>query len=365
MMATNGSAPDFSIPSLRRMVTAELQVPLNADEIQVLGSFPESPTLEWWNETILRPALKPEGDTSPRVVRIRALMRCLAPRRYQPPRNYATLVDWAMAYALAYEELDKKSDPESDMLVQIQAAIMLAGRLAVARVPTWYVGRDLLEKILISDPPADSVVGDLPWPMPAMVYMLPRERFEFATPEGARQRVIAVAGSREVTTRDGSPYVLISMLLQRDNGVLWPYTQLLMLNGRLSDCMASIDRHPDKTKDVYGIGVNIFLRVWLLLLARPGVATQEKIVRSESRDRRGRLTKEALWSPNILGAVEIVSVPIGGTHASPRMHWRRGHYRRQRIGSLEKREYKIVWIEPVLVGENEPTLPTEQDQSSS
>jgi len=38
----------------------------------------------------------------------------------------------------------------------------------------------------------------------------------------------------------------------------------------------------------------------------------------------------------------------GGTHASPRVHWRRGYLRNQPYG--EGRQHrKLVWIEPVLI----------------
>jgi hypothetical protein len=40
--------------------------------------------------------------------------------------------------------------------------------------------------------------------------------------------------------------------------------------------------------------------------------------------------------------------PIG-THASPRTHWRSGHWRQQPYGSREQPQYKTTWIEPVLV----------------
>lgn len=36
-----------------------------------------------------------------------------------------------------------------------------------------------------------------------------------------------------------------------------------------------------------------------------------------------------------------------GTHASPVMHWRRGHYRRQRYGPGNS-QFKTIVIEPVL-----------------
>ena len=38
-----------------------------------------------------------------------------------------------------------------------------------------------------------------------------------------------------------------------------------------------------------------------------------------------------------------------GTQASPRLHWRRGHIRRQAHG-LGRAERKLIWIEPMLIG---------------
>lgn len=38
-----------------------------------------------------------------------------------------------------------------------------------------------------------------------------------------------------------------------------------------------------------------------------------------------------------------------GTHASPRMHWRRGYWRNQAIGPRNEKQYKLRWIEPTLV----------------
>jgi hypothetical protein len=40
----------------------------------------------------------------------------------------------------------------------------------------------------------------------------------------------------------------------------------------------------------------------------------------------------------------------GGTHASPRTHWRSGHWRNQPYGKRDNPQYKTIWLEPVLVG---------------
>jgi len=55
------------------------------------------------------------------------------------------------------------------------------------------------------------------------------------------------------------------------------------------------------------------------------------------------------WSPNIVG--KFYTPPKHapqGTHASPRMHWRRGHFRHQPFGP-GRQERKVIWLEPMLV----------------
>lgn len=58
-----------------------------------------------------------------------------------------------------------------------------------------------------------------------------------------------------------------------------------------------------------------------------------------------------LWTPNIIGrkyATRRAAEAISGTHASPRMHWRRGHFRHQPFGH-ELKQTKVIWIEPMLI----------------
>lgn len=48
-----------------------------------------------------------------------------------------------------------------------------------------------------------------------------------------------------------------------------------------------------------------------------------------------------------------------GTHASPRLHWRSGHYKRVWHGSGEDRHTEIHWIKPTLVGLPQPGITIE------
>jgi hypothetical protein len=69
------------------------------------------------------------------------------------------------------------------------------------------------------------------------------------------------------------------------------------------------------------------------------------------RFKHGRIRKREIWSPNLIGS-QYRPTPAAesqGTHASPRIHWRRGHIRKQPHGP-GRIERKLIWIEPVLVG---------------
>jgi hypothetical protein len=73
---------------------------------------------------------------------------------------------------------------------------------------------------------------------------------------------------------------------------------------------------------------------------------------SQSLTKRGSSKKQKL-TPYIIGRdyrVKSESNPDApNTARQYRTHWRRGFYRWQPYGSRELTEYKLIWIEPVLV----------------
>ncbi|GCL56784.1 hypothetical protein NIES3806_41530 [Microcystis aeruginosa NIES-3806] len=73
---------------------------------------------------------------------------------------------------------------------------------------------------------------------------------------------------------------------------------------------------------------------------------------SRSLTKRGSSKKQKL-TPYIIGQdyrVKSESNPDASNTAQPyRTHWRSGFYRWQPYGSREQPEYKLIWIEPVLV----------------
>lgn len=73
------------------------------------------------------------------------------------------------------------------------------------------------------------------------------------------------------------------------------------------------------------------------------IAPPEKV--NKARARKGRPKINDVYDVRISLAASSASASQGGTHASPRMHWRRGHYRR--LGD------KLVPVAPCLVNASE------------
>lgn len=100
------------------------------------------------------------------------------------------------------------------------------------------------------------------------------------------------------------------------------------------------------------LGVVLF-GTFLAMNARPDLIEMGKCERviKEKKDKPRR----EFWSPNVIGRRYVLKrerKETQGTHASPMMHWRRGHYRSQAFG-VGRKERKTIWIEPILVGAGE------------
>lgn len=92
--------------------------------------------------------------------------------------------------------------------------------------------------------------------------------------------------------------------------------------------------------------------ILLAMLARPEIISQEECFKKSVCKDNGKQIKGD-YGPRWIGKdYRIRGMDLGGNHSSPRMHWRRGHYR---IYKKEKgwKADKIVWIQPMLIGNDE------------
>jgi len=108
------------------------------------------------------------------------------------------------------------------------------------------------------------------------------------------------------------------------------------------------------------LGVIVFGTL-LAMNARPELVERSQLLKRVPA--KGDKPVREFWSPNVIGRKykakrEIPKVRAGkfvfpakesGHHASPRLHWRRGHFRNQAYGP-ERRLRKVIWLEPCLIG---------------
>jgi hypothetical protein len=112
--------------------------------------------------------------------------------------------------------------------------------------------------------------------------------------------------------------------------------------------LAHYQEEDRKTMSVLLNAVNAAVGVILAMTYRPDLLTREVIHHWQHRDptKRGNVS---FWTPNIIGRdYQILGGHGNGTHASPRMHWRRGHFRNQACG-VGRKDHRQVWLEPMLV----------------
>jgi len=325
------------------------------------------------------------------------VVKLVMPRRYVPPQGYIN----PKVNALSMVSHLACNNP--DMVIDKSSAdfILLGWKLCEAAVPTIFVAEDFLTDLMMTDVPEDFPLKDFLWPHEAMVFALP---LSFQLRYFGRY-VPFVRIGRSVVERHRAPQCVRAVIPQHneigiDGGdaefgviicgtVFFPDRDLqsgLPLRG--VDYTAS---YPEGKKIGEIVQDTIFnnpipspgeqeeMRAWselstpdediamvhkictvtlqllLALNAMPEHLEAPELLRPEriKQNRDGKIIekKEALWKPRLFGGNYVIErrPPQGGTHASPRMHRRRGHRRIQR-DPITKAILKWIWIKPCWVG---------------
>jgi hypothetical protein len=256
--------------------------------------------------------------------------------------------------------------------------------LVAKRMPLLFPAPELLEAARHS-----TFADDIDWttmqlPFETAVFVLPR--FALMHPKDGECAFIVYGRIRkgEIKVLPGfrgasSPsdrFGIVAMCPDGPNGPVW-YDSVLNASHRTTLKLGNLfytgpgeespelpvsrmlDEALDKENDgefLEELGTIVF-GLLLAITARPELVTPARMVKRVGPV-HGKDTKE-FWEPNIIGRDYHVRrhLPKGGTHASPRLHWRRGHFRRQPCGPGFS-ERKTIWLEPVLVGAGEKEIDT-------
>jgi len=146
------------------------------------------------------------------------------------------------------------------------------------------------------------------------------------------------------------PTIRLNNLFYRQPGETYPLRAVGFFDSDLSE----------KDQEFLEKMGTITFGTFLAMHARPELVEHGKLLRRVGKAGQAR----EFWSPNIVGPryrlkKEVPRIVGGrfvsattretGSHASPRLHWRRGHFRNQAHGA-GRRERKTIWIEPMLIG---------------
>ncbi len=238
--------------------------------------------------------------------------------------------------------------------------------------PMFFVSEPLIEALVRTQPPDALSIKDVRFPLPAMTFMFPRnevlERFLHGYRVGFANVAKFPPGYRALGPkhRDTGAFLMhysaIATEGLADFSVFATLDETFEQVSALEDykeftgeLMAEmgVEHYEDDPETDKKVMVKVTGLVWnaiAAMVSRPDLLSGGNLLRHEKKSKNGEVVKSELWEPNVLGANYVApGVPQGGTHASPRGHWRRGHYRSQAYGE-ERMKRKVIWIEPCWIG---------------
>lgn len=323
---------------------------------------------------------------------------CQNPKRWAVvcPRSYANqpgyfnprLDSGFMAIYLEFMAASRPNKVEID-------CILSSWKICENLVPTFFVGQEFAEALVCTQPPENMVLGDLKWPFDGMVFVLPekfqREHFGTLVPfvRAARmparlhrpppmiQEAYGTNRGFGLEDSDYGEYAIIVTATVMEHGRPVDYSGsfrdkdslgMMMSDARYDKFYKDQERalqlgYTDLGSDTKDLELlkKIIALVGHLLLAMNAVPEQIEaptvVFPLKEKVQKRTPTKNWTWNPHFLGRHyrwQREKVEHGGTHASPRLHPRIGHWRHQLIGprfeDRSLRQHKVIWIRPTLVG---------------
>jgi hypothetical protein len=351
------------------------------------------------------------------------IMATVYPRRIIPPAGFLNPKYYGSSLSGLATLWDGKAE-ELCLRPHIQCALV-ALEQAIMGVPTYFIRDEFAQAVANTKLPMDFRLSELKWPLDAMLFVLSDsfvyDYFRFYTPFISICRCTAgIHPTREELSwalRHGwevkrwmpitnqVEFMLTHFPLYLPEDVpqdfpgSWPLDIDLstMQNADFCDATA-YERSLRPELDLRPVGktptpdeetelrkkISMFaVKLLLAFAVRPHLVKPGSLQRKAIM-KKGSLRDE-LWNPNLVGweyTARHSEVSLGGTHASPRWHWRVGHFTNQFIGkrgepdfvSAEslprkasdgtidwdqvspevqtafRRNHELKWLEPVLCG---------------
>ena len=291
------------------------------------------------------------------------------PRRYLAPNGYINPAAWsAGAWSSMYSLKMRQPDEASTMSDLV---------LLKAGVPTYFVSEAFCDAAAQTKMPSGLTLADIQWPAEGLLFCLPLAfskrhfghevpflqvtnlhagkltvpGFAWVAPEIGKNCVITCGQVCPDGTKDPIRYhrtTPISWSVDAD-GNEWPIEEHVV---HLEDGPMTYPKVEDEKLLLNRLHW-LAIKFLLLMTAEPGLVEAGTCQR-KAREKHGK-KQEELWSPNFIGRTySSARESLGGTHASPRFHFRRGHMHTVAHG-VGRELRKVQWFKPVWVNLNNET----------
>lgn len=221
--------------------------------------------------------------------------------------------------------------------------------------PRYLVGADLLDEIKQMTLPSDMTFEQVSWPFDGLAFLLPKGGLTHKN-EGSVVGINvcikqpgdgATLPGLNVTSLNHEKHASIMSHVLMESG--HEYWTVMPVNKPLDTLQQyCTDMDPDDAK--FGeLCFGLAIQLVMVMEDEPGVLEKRALKkRTKLKDANGRHIE--YWTPNWIGRnyKPLTEGEQGGTHASPRAHWRRGHWRFQAWGTGRK-ERKRIRIRPVKI----------------
>jgi hypothetical protein len=251
-----------------------------------------------------------------------------------------------------YSELNKRrelSADENTNRLGLANGLLIGVQLTKYNQPCYWITEAMFQMADKTDFPENMTLGDLNWPLPAMAFLLPagllvsheREsynwigvaKFQPKDKFGVTKELVGICSSSAVSTNNITQTYSIN-------------SSLASLNPEHMGNAGALEKEKDSifAKRILRITTNLIL----FMMAKPELV--EKNTTEGKTVHQASMVKRNVFNPIWIGKnyqIRRVSESVG-THSSPVMHYRRGHWRSQACGpgySIRKN----ILIDPVLV----------------
>ena len=300
------------------------------------------------------------------------IFKQLYPRRILNPQTHYSGRFYAAVTAPLVRDVIARTVPgnqvrrqftDTDVIIAIQALICINHKS-----PLYFISRSLAEALLNSKVPSNTTGFDLPRNRNTGIIILPKNYL--VSPDGRPISCLSysfvtneekswLAGKYRMQFTNSDNLIMTTSVVEGDR---FTYGLSIELNKSIQDVNDNTEYMtgnghnglllPDQDDNAFNAKCfNLLCNILFLMDSRPEILKESTLER-KGKEKKGKKTDD-LWTPQYIGfdyKSPSEKPPSGdGTHASPRMHWRQGHWRNQPFGGKDAPQIKRIWIDTILV----------------